>query len=143
MLLGLLVTVGAPLRAQDRQGDVEADLQATAERVADLWSSGDLAGLGDLLLQRGIRFHAGTGSRETLEPRKTVAALEDLLSRRRTASARVARVATAEGSPDRGSAEIVWEAVAPGTSEVLRYTLFVGLLREESRWRVYEIRVLP
>lgn len=143
-LLGILLATGS-LRAQAPQGadDADAGLRSAAERVAGLWTSGGLAGLDDLLLDRGIRFHTGGGGRETLDPRMAMAALEDLLDRRRTTSARVVRVTGSEGSPARGSAEILWEAVAPGTSEVLRYTLFVGLVQQDGRWRVYELRVLP
>lgn len=140
LLAAILLLAPASLGAQ---AGGEAELRATAERVAELWTSGGVSALGDLLLDRGVRFHAGPGGRETLDTRKATAALEDLLERRRTASARVVRVSAMEGSPQRGSAEIVWEAVAPGTSEVLRYTLFVGMVREDGRWRVYEIRVLP
>jgi len=140
VFLGLLLGL-RPLAAQEPS--TVAGLREAALQVAAGWSRDGLPSIGSLMVDRGIRFNAGSGGRETLEPRKAAAALEDLLERRRTRSARVARVTTAEGSEDRGSAEIQWDAVAPGTSQVVRSTVFVGFVREGGRWRIDEIRILP
>lgn len=134
---GLLVAGG--LGAQEPDGG----LRSVAERVAGSWSGSEVARLGDLMLPRGIGVHSAGGGREMLDPRKAVAALEELLGHLRTTSVRVVRVHRTAGAGDRGSAELRWEAVAAGTSEILRHTIFVGFTLEEGRWRIYEIRVLP
>lgn len=133
------VLVAGPVEAQEP----EDELRAAAERVASRWSASDVARLGDLLLPRGIGVHVPGAGREMLDPRKAIAALEELLGRLRTTGVRVARVHRTAGGGDRGSAELRWEAVAPGTSEILRHTVFVGFTLDDDRWRIYEIRVLP
>jgi len=72
-----------------------------------------------------------------------MAALDDLLNRNSSVSCTVVRVTLASGASDRGSAELAWESMAPGTSEVIRRTVFVGFDWEGDRWRIYEIRILP
>lgn len=128
------------LPASERSG---TELPELARRVAAQWSRSEVGALVDLMSPRGIGFHDGQDGQVSLDPRKTLAALEDLLGRRRSVSCTVVRVTPATGATDRGSAELAWEAVAPGTSEVLRRTVFVGFAREEAGWRIYEIRILP
>jgi hypothetical protein len=54
----------------------------------------------------------------------------------------VTRAAPIAGSPDRGFAEIVWSGRVVGTSQELRRTAFVGLMRDSGGWRVDEFRLL-
>lgn len=138
-----VLSSGSPLVAQQTRSEGEAGLRAAAERVASSWGAGQPAGLADLLVEGGVGFHTPQGGRETLDSRMALAALRDLFDRHRTRATRLVRVTTAAGAADRGSAEIAWDAVAPGTSEVLRYTLFVGFVRNAGAWRIYELRVLP
>lgn len=133
------VFAAGPVGAQEP----DEELRAAAERVASGWSGSEVARLGDLLLPRGIGVHVPGAGREMLDPRKAIAALEELLGRLRTTDVHVVRVHRTAGAGDRGSAELRWEARAPGTSEVLRHTVFVGFTLDDDRWRVYEIRVLP
>lgn len=148
----ILLLSGLPL-AGVATGTVEAQstpspseraraLRASADRVAGHWARGDVSGLANLLSPRGIGFHTATEGQATLDPRKALAALEDLLDRRPSVSCSVVRVTLASGASDRGSAELSWEATAPGTSEVIRRTVFVGFSWDDARWRIYEIRIL-
>lgn len=147
LVVGLSLTgaMTGSVAAQDtpspaRQADA---LRASAERVASQWARGDVSGMAALLSPRGIGFHTTTEGQAALDPRKALAALEDLLGRRPTVSCSVVRVTLAAGASDRGSAELAWESLAPGTSEVIRRTVFVGFNWSDAGWRIYEIRVLP
>lgn len=146
-LMGLPLTrsPGAVLRAQDAPSAAERSraLQASADRVASHWDRGNAAWLAGLLSLRGIGFHTATEGQASLDPRKAVAALQDLFDRRSSVACNVVRVALASGASDRGSAELAWDARAPGTSEVIRQTVFLGFNWTEAGWRIYEIRILP
>lgn len=146
-LSGLPMT-GSPVataRAQDPPSPAAQSrtLQASAERVAGHWARGDASGLAGLLSSRGIGLHTATEGQAALDPRKAVAALQDLFDRRSSVACRVVRVTLASGASDRGSAELAWDARAPGTSEVIRRTVFLGFSWSAAGWRIYEIRVLP
>lgn len=142
---GPMSLLSGELRAQGTpsSGQRSGSLRSSANDVATQWARGSASGLSDLLSPRGIGFYTPTEGQAALDPRKAVAALEDLLNRNSSVSCTVVRVTLASGASDRGSAELAWEAMAPGTSEVIRRTVFVGFTWEENRWRIYEIRILP
>lgn len=145
LALPALGRLSAPLRAQgapSTQARTEV-LRGSAAEVANHWARGSASGLSSLLSPGGIGFYTPTEGQAALDPRKALAALDDLLNRNASVSCTVARVTLASGASDRGSAELVWESMAPGTSEVIRRTVFVGFNWEGDRWRIYEIRILP
>ncbi|MFP3949062.1 MAG: hypothetical protein ACLFWG_10060 [Longimicrobiales bacterium] len=118
-------------------------LRASAGRVAGHWARGDATGMAELLSPRGIGFHTATEGQAALDPRKALAALDDLFDRRPSVGSTVVRVSLASGASDRGSAELAWDALAQGTSEVIRRTVFLGFSWSDAGWRIYEIRILP
>lgn len=142
---GAVPLLSGELRAQGAAsaGERSDALRSSASEVAAHWSRGNASGLADLLSPQGIGFHTPTEGRAALDRRMAVAALDDLLNRSSSVSCTVVRVTLASGASDRGSAELAWEAMAPGTSEVTRRTVFVGFAWEGNRWTIYEIRILP
>ena len=135
---GELLAQGAPSPAEQAE-----TLRALAGRVAGHWARGDASGMAALLSPRGIGFHTAREGQASLDPRKALAALDDLFDRRSSVGCSVVRVTLASGASDRGSAELAWDSLAPGTSEVIRRTVFVGFSWSDEGWRIYEIRVLP
>lgn len=119
----------------------QASLEDTAGRFAGLWSSADIGRIGDLLVPDGIRLHLGEVGHHDLAPRQALAALRDFLRAHRSNGARMDRVSEVGGQPPRGFAEITWEAVAQGTTEMLRYTVYVGFILEDESWHISELRV--
>jgi len=138
-----MISAGLQAQGAPGAGQRSAALRSSAAQVAAQWARGSASGLSDLLSPRGIGFHTPTEGQAALDPRKAVAALDDLLNQNPSVSCTVVRVTLASGASDRGSAELAWEAMAPGTSEVIRRTVFVGFTWEDDRWTIYEIRILP
>jgi hypothetical protein len=46
------------------------------------------------------------------------------------------------GSPEKGFAELGWDVRASESAPGMKYTVFVGFVREDGGWRIAEIRVL-
>jgi hypothetical protein len=130
-LLGVLVG-HSPARAQTLGG--------VASAVAGSWSRRDADGIAQLLSRAGVGLHFFDESHPAAGVRQARAALSELLER--GGSARVARVEDLGGTPQRGFAELAWDVRATGSDQGLRYTVFVGFVREDDAWRIGEIRVL-
>jgi hypothetical protein len=123
------VVVGhSPARAQP------AALRDVASTVAGGWSRQDADGIAGLLSRDGVALHLFDESHPAAGVRQARAALAELFER--GGSARVMRVEELGGSPQRGFAELSWEA------QSLRYVVFVGFVRAGDGWRIAEIRVL-
>jgi hypothetical protein len=130
-LLGVLVG-HSPARAQSLGG--------VASTVAGCWSRQDAEGIADLLSRSGVALHLLDESHPAAGVRQARAALSELLEK--GGNVRVTRVEDLGGSPQRGFAELAWEVRATGSEQGVRYTVFVGFVREDDAWRIGEIRVL-
>lgn len=134
-LLWATALPSAPTPGQDA-------LDASARRVAELWQRGDAAGLGSMLRPSGVALDLGEGRHTSLEARQAVAAVRDHLDGHTVRTVRLDRVSGVAGTPPRAYVELAWETVPEGTTEVMRYTVFVGLEESDGRWWIAEIRVL-
>ena len=130
-LLGVVVG-HSPARAQS--------LGAAATAVAGSWSRGDADAIAQLLSRDGVALHLFEESHPAAGVRQARAAISDVLER--GGSARVQRVEDLGGTPQRGFAELSWDVRASGGDAGLKYTVFVGFVREDDAWRIGEIRVL-
>jgi len=135
-VLASSVLAAGPLAAQ------AGDLETAAREFAGLWAEGDAAAISAVLHHDGVLVALLGEEYGTLDRRNAEAALRDFLKHHEARSATLARASEVSGTPDRGFAEIRWEAVAPGTSELLRYTVFTGFAREGDDWRITDLRVL-
>ena len=130
-LLGVLVG-HSPARAQS--------LGAAASAVAGSWSRGDADGIAQLLSRGGVALHLLEEVHPAAGVRQARAAISELLER--GGGARVQRVEDLGGTPQRGFAELSWDVRASGGDPGLKYTVFVGFVREDEAWKIGEIRVL-
>jgi hypothetical protein len=128
--------VAGPVAAQ------ASDLQTAARSFAGLWAEGDASAISAVLHRDGVLVALLGVEYGTLDRRNAEAALRDFLQHHEATSATLARASEVGGTLDRGFAEIRWEAVAPGTSEPLRYTVFTGFVLDGEVWRVTDLRVL-
>jgi ketosteroid isomerase-like protein len=126
-LMGVLVG-HSPALAQ------QASLREVASTVAGCWTRRDADGIAELLSRDGVALHLFDESHPAAGVRQARAALAELFER--GGSARITRVEELGGSPQRGFAELAWDA------QSLRYVVFVGFVREGDGWRIAEIRVL-
>lgn len=127
----------APVAAQD------AAVEVAARELTEAWSHGRAAVLAERMGPSGVRVALLDRDYGALDRRNAAAALEVFLDRYRVQGATLARAAEVGGTPDRGFAEIRFDVVAKGTSEVLHFTVFAGFARIDDGWWVVELRVLP
>ncbi|MBI4539549.1 MAG: hypothetical protein HY704_08580 [Gemmatimonadetes bacterium] len=118
------------------------ELGRTAARVAELWSRGDAAGIGELAASAGIQLQLLGERHLPVGGRRVAAALKAFFPSRREGDVRVARVAEVGGEPRRGFAELEWATALAG-EPAERLTLYIGFVLDRGEWRVTEIRVLP
>ena len=118
------------------------DLETAAVGFAELWAEGDASAIAAVLHRDGVLVALLGEEYGTLDRRNAEAALRDFLRHHEARGAALARASEVDGAVDRGFAEIRWEAVAPGTSELLRYTIFTGFERDGANWRITDLRVL-
>jgi hypothetical protein len=131
-----LVFVARPAPAQDRP------IEEFVQRVGQMWSAGDVAGLVDLVPPRGsLLLDTGTGT-ESVNRRHAAAALRALFSERDTQGVRPVRVTLAGGSPPRGFGELSWSFRQRGAPSSQARTVYVGASWESGGWRVTELRVM-
>lgn len=104
----------------------------------------DLSGaeMSEAFAPEGVRLQVDGEDYAGLSSRQAVASIREFLRGYERSLAAVVRAAPVEGSPTRGSAEILWSGWASGTSHHVRRTVFVGLRRDGEVWRVDEVRFL-
>jgi hypothetical protein len=133
----------ALLHAQEESGDRAAPLEEFVQRVARLWSTGEVAELVEMIPE-GDRFLLDTGDGiETANTRHAAAALRALFSQKETLRASPVRVTVSSAEPVSGFGEISWTyriRGAPG--EELR-SVYVGARWEDENWRIAELRIMP
>jgi hypothetical protein len=117
-------------------------LSQAALAFALAFASGSGDRLSGSLANGGIRLHLHEAGHTGLSTRQAVASIREFVRGYEDAAAIVMRAASIEGSPDRGFAEVMWEGRVSGTSQGVRRTLFVGLMRESGEWVVDEVRLL-
>ena len=117
-------------------------LEAASLNFARAIASRTRGDLLELMAEGDVRLRLDGPSRAGISARQAAAALTDFLRRFDGGQAILSRVSSVDGSPDRGFAEILWSGRAVGTSGEVRRTLFLGLMRGGSSWRVYEVRLI-
>jgi hypothetical protein len=138
-VIGALALFVVPLDIVAAQA---TDLSDAASSFAEAWAKGDAPALEDGPDSHSVVVELLGEEHGSMDPRKAASALGRFLGAHESRGASVTRVSEVGGTPARGFAEVRWEAVMPGTSELLVYTVFAGFVRQEDRWRVSEIRVL-
>jgi hypothetical protein len=107
-----------------------------------MWERGSTDLFSQVLVAGGIRLRVRGEDHVSLSRRQAVAVLRDYLGNHRTESTRLARVAEVGGSPLQGYAELRWAVVHEGASQAVEHSVYVGFVREDEVWRVFEVRVL-
>lgn len=142
LLLPLLLGGSLPADAQ-RGAAARVPLETFVQQVSHLWSESDVGGLMELASDQGkLVLDTGSGT-EMVNGRHAAAALRALFADRQNVSVRPVRITLAGGSPPRGFGELSWTfrtRAAPGPQT---RSLYVGVVREGSSWRLSELRILP
>ncbi len=139
MLLGLLCV---PLPEATATLPLQPSLEGAAANLARMWARGSTDLLSEVLVASGIRLRVGGEDHLFLSRRQAVAVLRDYLGTHRTESMRLEQATEVGGSPLRGFAELHWVVVHEGASQAFEHNIYIGFVREDEVWRVFEVRVL-
>ena len=120
----------------------QASLEGAATNLARMWERGSTDLFPQVLVANGIRLQVRGEDHVSLSRRQAVAVLRDYLGTHRTESTRLERVAEVGGSPLHGYAELRWAVVHQGASQLVEHSVYVGFVREDEVWRVFEVRIL-
>lgn len=134
VVAALSVLSGVPAAAQD--------LEQTLERVAAAWHKGDVATITALAARAGISVDVDGRSVGPLGPRQAAAVIRRVFEDRESMSARSGMTRVVGGQPARSFGVVDWTTRARGTTIPEQSTLFVAFVREDDRWRIYEIRLM-
>jgi len=137
--LFLAVLVGlfsaAPVQAQQ-------DLARTLDTVAAMWSRGDATALAGLAASDGIEIEVHGASLGRVSGRKAAAAFRHLFADQETVSVRARMTSRVTGTDRSAFCELTWDLRPRGSMVPTRTTVFLGLVREGTSWRVSQVRVL-
>ena len=138
----LLVVLCASVPPSVAHRASQASLEGAATNLARMWERGSTDLFPQVLVASGIRLQVSGEDHISLSRRQAVAVLRDYLETHRTESTRLERVAEVGGSPLHGYAELRWAAVHEGASQLTEHSVYIGFVREDEVWRVFEVRVL-
>ncbi len=133
VLLGLLGA--APVAAQE-------DLSRMLDSVAAMWSRGDASALAGFAANRGIEIEVHGASLGRVSGRKAAAAFRHLFADQETVSVRSSMTSRVTGTDRAAFGELTWELRPRGSMVPTRTTVFLGLVREGTSWRLSQVRVL-
>ena len=144
-LATLLLSAGSgepshPVGGMEAQEDpvYEAALQ-----FSQLWVDRDGVSLERMMRGDGIRLQLTGEDHPSLSPRKARASLLSFMTRYTEGEIAVIRASQVGDDAVEGATELHWRCVVSGSSQPVIFTLFVVFVRENTKWAVSEIRILP
>ena len=140
--IGLLCLLAAFLPAPPALA-AQGDLRASAASVEGALSSGRLAPLSAHLSSEGVLLYLRGEAYPGLRADQALAALQEFFGDFEAGRLSRVRIEASEGGVGRGFVEFGWATTVHGTSESLRYRIYVGFLWMDQAWRIDEFRVLP
>lgn len=120
----------------------ENELQGVLERIAEHWERGDASEIAALGAERGVRIMISEEPAGPFKGHRMAAVLHRLFERWETVSLETGMARVVGGSPARAFGEWVWRHRGRGATVAERTRIFLALVREESGWRITEIRLL-
>ncbi|MFW5951147.1 MAG: hypothetical protein ACOCVZ_03420 [Gemmatimonadota bacterium] len=139
----LLLLLALALSPAGLAGQQRDELPRLVETLAQLWARGEAGRLAGLGAEDGLDLEIQGRAMGAVTGRRAAAALRQLFGAQQTVAVRHGVVSRVSGAENRAFAELTWEVRPPGAQVTERTTVFVGFVRERSRWRVSQIRILP
>lgn len=133
-VLAVLLVAAADAHAQPVRPAIDA--------LARSWGRSDAGAIANVASRNGVTIEIERDRHGPLNARQVAAVLRRLFDERETVQTRPGTAKMVNGSADRAFGEVSWTARMRGTTEPQRSTVFFGLVLEDDRWRVSEIRVL-
>jgi hypothetical protein len=140
VIRGLLVTLlvaavsAVPVSAQE-------DLSSMFDTLAAVWARGDATALAGFAASRGIELEVHGESLGRISGRKAAAAFRHLFGTQETVSVRASMTSRVQGTDRTAFGELTWEMRPRGSTIPASNTVFLGLVREGTSWRISQIRV--
>lgn len=133
-----LSILAPPLTAQ--QPD---ELSRLMDTLTVLWERGDAGGLVKLGAGTGLELEVPGNDMGPLTGRRAAAALRHMFGAQQTVGVRSVGPSRVAGTDDRAFVELLWEVRPIGAPMSERTTVFIGFVREGTRWKISQIRILP
>jgi len=121
----------------------QGDLRASAASVEGALSSGRLTALSGQLSSDGVLLYLRGEAYPGLRADQALAALQEFFGDFESGRLSEGRIEASDGGVGRGFVEFGWATTVLGTSESLRYRIYVGFLWMDRAWWIDEFRVLP
>lgn len=139
----LAVTLGLALLASPAAAQQPDELSRLMDTLTILWERGDASGLVRLGTGAGLALEVQGHDMGPLTGRRAAAALRHLFAAQETVGVRTAGPSRVAGTDDRAFVELLWEVRPVGAPTRERTTVFIGFVREGTRWKISQIRILP
>lgn len=136
--LCLAIMLGSAVAAHAQEPELEQILQ----RFTSYWGRGEAHRVLTLAAQAGISIEVDGGAVGPLGSRQATAVLRRVLDERETVAIETRMVRTMGRAPPRAFGEITWQSRARGTTIPESVTIFLAFTREETGWRITQIRLL-
>lgn len=137
-----LSLLAAPIDGQ-QPGQPGDELARLNDTLSILWHRGDAGGLVRLSAGSGVSLELQGHAMGPLTGRRAAAALRHLFAAQQSVAVRSGQPSRVAGADHRAFVELTWEVRPAGTSVTERNTVFIGFIREGSRWKISQIRLLP
>jgi hypothetical protein len=136
LLVALLVAAvsATPASAQD-------ELASMFDTLAAFWARGDATALAGFAASRGIELELHGESLGRISGRKAAAAFRHLFATQETIAVRASMTSRVHGADRTAFGELTWELRPRGSMVPASNTVFFGLVREGTSWKISQIRV--
>lgn len=135
--LALVGALAGPVSSQ------ETTVDGVLDSLASIWARSDAAAIAALGSDNGLELEVDGAVVRHLSGRTMVAELRRIFENRETLRVAPGMIARVAGTDDRAFGELTWDVRPSGTTTPERSTIFIGLVREPTGWKVSQIRILP
>lgn len=142
MTLRTVTLLGALLLAPAAAYGQQAELRGTVLQLAESWARGDAEELAAHVAGEGLSLELDEGPMGPLGGRQAGAMLRRFFDGHQSLDVRLESARLTGGEPARAFAELTWSVRPEGTTVAERARVFIGLVREDDRWKVTQIRLL-
>lgn len=133
-LLALLLLLPSAVAAQQ--------LRDFTERLTLAWARNDASSIASFIAERGVSLNVDGDPIGPVLARQAAAVLRQMFGNSETVSVTLTSRKEFPGRPARAYLELVWECRSRGTTIPDRRTVFLAVVRQDSEWRITEIRLI-
>lgn len=140
MIRALLVTL-LVAAVSVTPASAQEDLASVFDTLAAFWARGDATALAGFSASRGIELDVHGESLGRVSGRKAAAAFRHIFATQETIAVRASMTSRVEGTDRTAYGELTWELRPRGSMVPAHNTVFFGLVREGTSWKISQIRI--